>query len=499
MADINDVEAAITQANIQAQAQYASAQVVATANVQAHVQAEQVQAKAQISIAGIVAEWQKDANNAQRDVAHTTSDANLEGTKYAADRQVDAEGKRADATKYAADQQRDADKYVSDNAIKNQIDLARIALEGQEFVAQVEGQWHISVAQVEADATKYAADQSFQASTQSATIEGTYGVQQETIRADAARDVATITTSNQVAVANIDAKARTDTATITGNFAVQTTQAEGVWHESVATTEQQASNYRADQELAGVNAHETAETNRLNIKLNFANTIYNEIKPLLDQIVTAGTNFLNSGGGSDFRPPGTPMGFRMCSQADVSAGAGGGGNTMGFYSRRVVDEPPSLTMGPLDPPQDAGQGGGGSSTTNVTVTVPYIATRGVFTPAMLQQQVNQAYARNDARTQSQIREAQGDLAGRGFSSNSPILDALQVGYTLANLRASVEAASQIRLQAAQANVDAVFRGQEARSEQFLKQEDVLVSEAQVVVQRQVGILNAVAQLVGGIL
>jgi hypothetical protein len=118
---------------------------------------------------------------------------------------------------------------------------------------------------------------------------------------------------------------------------------------------------------------------------------------------------------------------------------------------------------------------------------------------MLQQQVNQAYARNDARTQALIRKSQGDLAGRGFSSTSPILEALKVGYITSNLRASVEAASQIRLQAAQANVDAVFRAQQARSEQFIQQENVVLEAEKNQIQRQVGVLNAVASLVGGIL
>jgi hypothetical protein len=156
-------------------------------------------------------------------------------------------------------------------------------------------------------------------------------------------------------------------------------------------------------------------------------------------------------------------------------------------------------MGPIDPPVDGGQGGGGSTGGGVTVTgLPYLGTRGVFTPGQLQQQVNAAYARNDARTQALIRKAQGDLAGRGFSANSPILDALKVGYITGNLRASIEAASQIRLNAAQANTDAVFRAQQARSEQYLAQENVLLEAEKNVITRQVGVLNAVSSLVGGI-
>src|SRR4051794_13178063 len=77
--------------------------------------------------------------------------------------------------------------------------------------------------------------------------------------------------------------------------------------------------------------------------------------------------------------------------------------------------------------------------------LPFISTSGVLTPAQVQQQVNSAYARNDARTVSEVRKLTGDMAGRGFSANSPILAALQVGLSGQNLRASLAAATQIRL------------------------------------------------------
>lgn len=129
---------------------------------------------------------------------------------------------------------------------------------------------------------------------------------------------------------------------------------------------------------------------------------------------------------------------------------------------------------------------------------PQITIGGYYTPAQVQAQVNLAYARNDARTQSQIRAAQGDLAGRGFSSNSPLLEVLKVGYAGQNFRASNEAATQIRFQAAKENGDSLFQTQQAAAQQFNQFQQVFLASEQNLITRQVGLLSAVAQMVSGI-
>lgn len=507
MADTNDILAAIQIATTQAQAQYQAAVVAAKGSVDAHLGAAQIEADAQIKIAHIVAGWQNTHSTAELEGTRVSTIGHVDATRLQAGAEVDAASIRADAEKYTADRRREADEAVANAHAKGQVDAAKIEGDATRTTAENHRSGLVESARIAADADRTVAVTHAGAETGKATIDGQFAVQAETIRAEAATDVATITTANQTEVARIEATARTQTAQVEGQYRVLVAQAEGTWHVEVATIESTASNYRADKELAGVNAHEAGENNRLGVKLAFAQSIYDQIKPIIQQIVDAGTDILGGSGGSGgFNPtglyaptpqPSAPMGFRMsAAPGDVTRTA----DVMGFHSHRHLDPgPPVVAMGDLDPPVDAGQGVGGSTAAAVTVTVPYIASRGVFTPTQLQQQVNAAYARNDARTQTQIRQAQGDLAGRGFSSTSPILDALRVGFVTANLRASIEAATQIRLQSAQANVDAVFRAQQAKSEQYLKQEDVLINAAQVAVQRQVGILNAVASLVGGVL
>ena len=90
-----------------------------------------------------------------------------------------------------------------------------------------------------------------------------------------------------------------------------------------------------------------------------------------------------------------------------------------------------------------GFAGGTSVPDQVAATqLPFIGTSGVLTPAQIQQQVNAAYARNDAKTNSAALALVEDMSGRGFSANSPILSALRVGLTGQNLRSSILAEQQ---------------------------------------------------------
>ncbi|SIO38110.1 hypothetical protein SAMN05444166_4242 [Singulisphaera sp. GP187] len=131
--------------------------------------------------------------------------------------------------------------------------------------------------------------------------------------------------------------------------------------------------------------------------------------------------------------------------------------------------------------------------------LPFISTGGVLSPAQIQEQVNAAAAKGDARVASEIRKLTGDMAGRGFSSSSPILAALRVGLAGQNLRATLTASSQIKIEAAKVNAEAVYQGQKAVSEQFIQQEQVLNDVERNNVTRQVGVLNAVFSMVGSAL
>jgi hypothetical protein len=188
--------------------------------------------------------------------------------------------------------------------------------------------------------------------------------------------------------------------------------------------------YDADRQYAGVQLHETAETARLQTKLDYATSKFNVVYPFVQSSLAA-----------------------------------------------AQDSPitPGLSFDP-----------------------PFVSTRGIYTAAQVQQQVNLAWARNDSRTQAQLLQTQKELAGRGFSSNSPLLEALKVGYLGQNLRSNAEAATTIRLQSAQANAEQTLKGQELRNTQFNQQQGVAIESEKNQVTRQVGLVGALASLIGGI-
>jgi hypothetical protein len=411
---------------------------------------------------------------------------------------------QAGATISAAETSATASQNVAATGAQAQRDVATLDAGSRKDVATIQANAEVSVATTGAQAQRDVA----------------------TIGANSASTVATINSTAQQAVATIDAAARNYGADRSKDSAFHAADQEYAARTTVATTEAGAQTYAADRQYAAAQLHEQSETARLNLKLGFANDKFNAIFPLVTQAVGAADTFLTGGAGS-----GGGLGFRA-QAADASGGrqppvvrmsaSGGdtGGDQVGFYGR--VSAPPArsrflpdapggvagqgahaprspLRMGPLDPPNGGGVGGGGSVTQLARVNAPYISARGVFTPAQLQQQVNAIYARNDARTQAAIRQLQGDLAGRGFGAASPLALALQAGLVGSQLRASFEAASQVRLQAAQANVDATFRGQQALSQQFHEQEQVLLDDDRNNITRQVGVLQAVATMIGGLL
>jgi hypothetical protein len=219
----------------------------------------------------------------------------------------------------------------------------------------------------------------------------------------------------------------------------------------VASTQLEGTKYDADQQLQGVEYAQDAETSRLNIKLEFAQEQINLFLPIIQG--TGGTP-----------PPGT-----------ATLALRGPKNRIGPGTTELTDT--------IDPQMQ---------------TIPYISVRPVFTPAEIQQQVNAIYARNDARTVSSIRQSQSDLAGRGFSSNSPLLEAIRIGLEGQNLQASVQGASQTRLGSAQANVESVRAGQELRQHQYDQYWQGAIEIQKNLFNRQVGVLGAVAQMIAGV-
>jgi hypothetical protein len=430
----SDTEAAIAAAQVAAAAQYAAAVQTSASNYQAAVQSATIQAQAEISIANI---------------------------RSASEQQV--ESTRANATVQSA---------------------------------EIDSSWHGNVANIEAQSRISAANTAANAEIQSAEFS-----------ANAQVEAATIGASYQVQTATIDAEAREKVATTQANATVTSANLDLTGREYTADKSLTASNYQADAGVTAAHIRDSGETERLNISLGFAQQVFGQVFPLVESTAGAITGQSVGGGGIGFAVP-PPSGG-----GGASPRMGFGGNaspddtyTCGTYSaRRLTSKLPvvkAMGWGGGDVPQ---QGIGFGSSPNTTIAdavaqtaLPFISTSGVLTPAQIQQLVNAAVAKADQRAASDVRRLVGDLAGRGFSASSPIATALSVGINGQALQAQMAAASQLQIQSAKENADAIFAGQKAISDQFIQQEGVLNDAARTEATRVVGVLQAVCGMVGGL-
>jgi hypothetical protein len=362
------------------------------------------------------------------------------------------------AQEYSADKQYGAAVLSSQNDLSGRVQAATLAANAQIQSANIDEEARVSVAYEAANAQIQSANIDATARTQAAQIQATAQigaaqtdvtgrVEAAQIEATAQTSAATIDASSrtasaqisataQTSAATIDAQARTTTATTAANAQTQSASIDATARTQAAQIAQTGQEYEANQQYAGVVLHETSETARLNIKLNYAEEKFEQVYPLVLQSVASAQN----------------------------------GN---------ADEPTTPGLLPY-------------------TQAPPILVRGVFTPGQVQAQINLAYARNDTRTSSLIRSAQGDLAGRGFSSNSPLLEVLSMGYQGQNFQASNNAATAIRFQSAQANSDQILKSQELANSQFNQIQQVFLASEQNAVTRQVGLLGGVAQMVAGV-
>lgn len=122
-----------------------------------------------------------------------------------------------------------------------------------------------------------------------------------------------------------------------------------------------------------------------------------------------------------------------------------------------------------------------------------------FTPRLVQMQANLAYARSDQEVASNYREALADVSGRGFSSNSPYIDAVRATLVGRGLRQSALGAAQARIGALQANATTLLSLQKLRGQDFIDQNQVAVQSEANQVERQVGLIDGVASIVAGLL
>lgn len=97
---------------------------------------------------------------------------------------------------------------------------------------------------------------------------------------------------------------------------------------------------------------------------------------------------------------------------------------------------------------------------------PTIKVGGVWNPQQIQQQVNDTRAQNDRTTATKNAADASSLSGRGFGSNSPLLQALYGQNAAANLGTNTQAENQLRTQTAQQNAEHLLGTQTAKENQF---------------------------------
>lgn len=469
------IQAAVAAASIQATASEDSAQI----NADAQVQVATIDASARTSVAQIQGEFELQV--ATVNTAWHVSVANIEAAASVSTSQI-----RADADTQVASTHATAQTTSATTEANASMTVASTAAAAQESVAAISAAADTTVATTHANATVSSSTLSADAQTASATIQANATIEAATIDAGWHSGVATIEANAQIQAAGIDAS----------------------WHAQVAEIESAATEYTADQNLAGVKYQTDMTLTLLNLKLAFANDKFSVLLPVIDQAL--GIEGGDSGGSigfGAFAPSGPTMGFGgMRSSAAPGANQGMDDFQYGTYSRRSLGLLGGMSRGGMQMGSgDTKSGGiGFASGTSVADAVaatnlPFISQSGALTPSQIQSQVNAAYARNDLKTASEVLNLTNSLTGQGFSANSPIVAALRVGLTSQNLRASVLAEQQIRLESAKTNRDTVLNAQKAASDQFIQQEGVLIDHEKNDVTRTVGILSAISQLVGSAL
>lgn len=125
---------------------------------------------------------------------------------------------------------------------------------------------------------------------------------------------------------------------------------------------------------------------------------------------------------------------------------------------------------------------------------PHITVGGVYSPEKVQQQVNSTRAQNDQSTATKNAQAAAQTSGRGFGSNSPLLQSIYGQNNAANLATNTSAEQQLRYNAAQGNQQAILNSQQAAGQQYgARQNELLQARGQ-----NAGVYNALLAALSGL-
>jgi hypothetical protein len=304
---------------------------------------------------------------------------------------------------------------VTAAGIRSTADLqaAQIGVSYQTAVAQIRAGADVSTAQVAASSQVTAAE-----------VSASYEIQ-----------VAEIEVSNQVQIAEIGASYQVAVATIKANADVEGAQLSATASKYGSDQSLAGSEYSAEQGLQGTEVSDAGQTQRLEIKLAWADSKWNMIWPYVQ------------------------VGFGSSSGLGASADRW---QTM---------------LGAVGPQ-------------------PSLIPTSVYTEQQVQQQCNIAWSKVWLDVQSKNRTAQIDLAGRGFSSASPILETIQMGIDGQGIIDCAEQDVKIRVGADVTNAQAVLKSQTAIAASYQAYLAAYTGLEKNLVSLSVGMVSATASLAG---
>lgn len=144
--------------------------------------------------------------------------------------------------------------------------------------------------------------------------------------------------------------------------------------------------------------------------------------------------------------------------------------------------------------QGALAGGITGSTVGGTVgTQPNFTPAPVYDSGMIEQQVNNAVGQNDARTATMRRLLGQSSASRGLGLGSPAVESMNRSLGTANMRENATAEREIPFQAAQANADSMFRGNQLQQQMYNSREDSDIRRR----QQQLSGITSLLNIFGG--
>lgn len=370
---------------------------------------------------------------------------------------------------------------ISSDAIEAQLTAALASSAAQVQAAVIQAQAQLQAA-IDSSTIRANAD------IQAATITGTDHIQATSamanaevtaaqIRSSTDYGVAQIQVQNQIAVAQIQASYEAQVATINHQNDIPVAQLNNSTQVNVANI-QVKNQLLVAQTQAG--ADESVAATRASADIAVANTNSLSSKYTADQRLIGDEYVANTNATSalavkdiDFEMFNTKFNWMVAKFEQIWP-----------YAQTILG-----ANGNVDP---------GAAYTQMLATVgtpPSFVPTSVYTEQQIQQQLNLSYSRILQSVQSKIRSAEIDLAGRGFSSSSPILNAITMGYNGYGIMASADEEVKIRLGSATANADQVLKSQTEAIQYYEQNLAAYTALEKTLADLYTGMLGSAAQLV----